>query len=274
METNYILERELYLFGPVNSKTVYEVITRLNSINRYDQEMLAAGPKNYKPQPIALYINSGGGSYYDGIALYSAIKNSPTPVITIGMGMVGSAALLIFLGGQYRVAYSHTTFLYHSAKYGIIGATPHEVDMFNQHYKEINRKMTEITKKETNITEDIIERVYREDFQFYMDPTEAYKLGICHSVYDLEMIEEEKNRKNKEKNDIVEAIKAMAEEIKKEEENAKEPKEEDKEKCEEKQEEPKEDVKEIKEESAKEEEKPKKECDCAFCRRLKEESKK
>ena len=60
MEFNF--ERDVYMYGEVNTNSVFRVIERLNLLNRYDEEMLKNGPRSFNPQPIILHINSGGGS--------------------------------------------------------------------------------------------------------------------------------------------------------------------------------------------------------------------
>lgn len=210
MEFNF--ERDVYMYGEVNTGSVFKVIERLNALNRYDEEMLTNGPRNYKPQPIALYINSGGGSIYDGLALYSAIKNSSTPVVTIGNGMVGSAALLIFLGGKYRISYPYATFLFHSPKWGILNSTPSQVRDFNDYYGRMSKQLTEITQKECKLSDAMIDKVYKEDYQLYMTPEQALAVGICDMIYDLEAISEKKKKGSEATQEIIDMIKKISEE--------------------------------------------------------------
>lgn len=225
MEFNF--ERDIYLFGDIDKKSALQIIEKVNILNRYDDEMLRNGPRKFKPQPITLHINSGGGSIYDGMSIYAAIKNSPTPVMTIATGMVGSAALLVYLGGRYRISYPYTTFLFHSPKWGILNSTPYEVRNFTKEYDRMYMQLIEITQKECNLPDEILNKIYKEDFQLYMNNEQALAVGICDMVYDLEAMEQE-SMKTKEEvpKEIIEAIKKMAEEAKKEEatEEAKEEK--------------------------------------------------
>ncbi|KFZ25974.1 MAG: ATP-dependent Clp protease proteolytic subunit 2 [Candidatus Izimaplasma bacterium HR2] len=264
MEFNF--ERDIYLFGDVNKEIAFKIIERINILNRYDEEMLRNGPRTFKPQPISLHINSGGGSIYDGMALYSTIKNSVTPVITIGSGMVGSAALLIYLGGRYRVVYPYTTFLFHSPKWGVVG-TPYEVHNFNEEYNRMYLQLIEITQKECNLSNEIINRIYREDLQLYMDPKEALSVGICDFIYDLEEMDKEaKKEKAKVPKEIIDAIKAMA----KEEEKNEEPKESEEVKEEVSKESEKETEKvqeEVKETEKETEEIQEEVCQCDYCKK-------
>jgi len=214
MEFNF--ERDLYLYGDVNKMSVLKIIERLNILNRYDTEMLRNGPRTFKAEPISVYINSGGGSVYDGLALYSAIKNSPTTVVTIASGMVGSAALLIFLAGKYRVAYPYTTFLYHAPKAGTLNSTPEQARHFYEYYERLNRQLIEITRKECKLPNEIIEKVHREDYQLYMNTAQALSVEIIDSVYDLEALEKESADQAKQMEEATKLIKELAERMKEE----------------------------------------------------------
>ena len=59
--------------------------------------------KDWERTPIKLFINSYGGSVYDGLALIDVIKNSKTLVHTICVGSCMSMALWIWLSGIKRL---------------------------------------------------------------------------------------------------------------------------------------------------------------------------
>ena len=73
--------------------------------------------KDYKREPIKLYINSYGGAVYDMWGLIDVIQNSKTPVYTYCTGYAMSAAFKIFLAGHKRYCYKHSTFMYHQMHY-------------------------------------------------------------------------------------------------------------------------------------------------------------
>lgn len=96
-----IQNRIIYLEGDVDERlaaTVAKALATLNAINR---------------KPITVYINSIGGSVYDGLGIYDLLKASKSPIITIGYGSVMSIASLIFLAGSVRKLYKHTTYMIH-----------------------------------------------------------------------------------------------------------------------------------------------------------------
>lgn len=69
--------------------------------------------KDYKRDPIKLYINSCGGDVYDAWGLIDIILNSKTPIYTYCTGYAMSAAFNIFLAGHKRYCYKHSTFMCH-----------------------------------------------------------------------------------------------------------------------------------------------------------------
>jgi ATP-dependent Clp protease protease subunit len=64
--------------------------------------------------PIKVYINTDGGSFYDGLALYDILKNCKAPVHTYGLGKVISMGTVIMLAGDERYCFSNTTYMWHS----------------------------------------------------------------------------------------------------------------------------------------------------------------
>ena len=52
--------------------------------------------------PVRLHINSPGGSYFEGVAIRDALMADGRPMVSVGGGMVGSAATLPFLAAESR----------------------------------------------------------------------------------------------------------------------------------------------------------------------------
>lgn len=53
---------------------------------------------------IVVPINSGGGDYFAGVAIYNTLKHSPAKITTKNMGVAASAASVIFMAGDERIA--------------------------------------------------------------------------------------------------------------------------------------------------------------------------
>lgn len=75
---------------------------------------------------IDVHLNSPGGEVYDGIAIYTALKNHPANVTTIVDGLAASAASFIAQAGKKRIACKNSTMMIHEASGLCIG---NSVDM-------------------------------------------------------------------------------------------------------------------------------------------------
>ena len=77
---------------------------------------------------IHVYINSGGGSVVEGWAIYDKLKTSGKKITTIGEGMVGSIATIIFMAGEYRKLHENSRFFIHNPYWQPDSPTPMEAD--------------------------------------------------------------------------------------------------------------------------------------------------
>ena len=82
-------DRRLYLNSEVDEKVIDSLAYMIMEFNRKDE-----GLPVEKRKPIRLYINSPGGSVYDGFGLCSAIKTSTTPVYTINQALCASMGFI------------------------------------------------------------------------------------------------------------------------------------------------------------------------------------
>jgi ATP-dependent Clp protease protease subunit len=171
--------REIIISEEITSDLSKEVITRINEINYFDDQMTAT-LKDYEPEPIEIYINSPGGSVYDGFAIIGAMEMSDTPIITHGMGMVGSMALGIFVKGDVRVAHRYTRFLYHSVSYGINGYIKDHED----YHKEVQilQSMYNDLFKETKLAPELMDEIKNTKINHIFSGKEAVELGIADIV--------------------------------------------------------------------------------------------
>ena len=112
MDNNSINDRILYLSGTINESSITNINKELLRIICQDEKD-SSEKKNFKPQPIKLFINSFGGSVYDAWSLIDIMLRSETPIYTYCTGYAMSAGLLIFLAGHERYATPNATLLYH-----------------------------------------------------------------------------------------------------------------------------------------------------------------
>lgn len=98
--------------------------------------------------PIELYLSSGGGEIYSGLAIFDAIRECPCDVNIIGSGQLFSAAFIIYLAGDQRIASENTSFMIHSISYGTEGSVKqHEIEV--NEAKIMNNKFLDICAERT-----------------------------------------------------------------------------------------------------------------------------
>ena len=95
----------LFLFGEITTEAVKPIIEKIIETD-------STSPKTITT--IHLYINSEGGSVTDAFALVDVILNSNIVINTYCVGLCCSAATLIYLAGNRRYAYEHSTFIFHN----------------------------------------------------------------------------------------------------------------------------------------------------------------
>lgn len=62
---------------------------------------------------VTIRINSGGGHHLDSLAMYSMLRVYPGKVTTHVVGSCFSAAVLVFIAGDYRLAAEESWFMVH-----------------------------------------------------------------------------------------------------------------------------------------------------------------
>ena len=131
-------------------------------------------------QPIKIYIDSGGGDLCATLTMIDAIRMSKTPVWTINVGAAYSGGFFTFIAGHKRIAYPHSTFLYHegSTQYG--GDAGKFRNLADFYTKKQLPMLKDITLKYTNISESLYEEKKRDDWWLTSD--EALELGICDEI--------------------------------------------------------------------------------------------
>jgi len=172
--------RSIVISSPIDDEVAKEVIEKINEINYIDFD-LSENLKDYKPEPIEIFINSEGGSADDGFAIIGAMEMSDTPIITYGLGEVSSMALAIFVSGDYRLAHRHCRFLYHPIYYGISGT----IEDHRQHYvasQSLLNKYNEIILERTKFPKKLMDDAIKTKTDYFFDVNEALKYGVVDGI--------------------------------------------------------------------------------------------
>ena len=103
-----------------NDYVVYISQCILNEGNYY-AELITLLKTLTSASKVVVYIGSPGGSLYSGAMIASAIRNCKAEVTTVAIGVVASAAALIWSYGKRRIAMPGSMLMFHMSSHGDYG---------------------------------------------------------------------------------------------------------------------------------------------------------
>lgn len=169
------LDRNVWL-GEVDDETgaAIDMIIRFwNNVD--DEENIPVDAR----QPIKIFIDSPGGSLISTFTMIDAIKLSKTPVWTVAVGAVYSAGFFTFICGHKRLAYPHSSFLFHEGSAGKEGIANQFMN-FADFYRLQLDQLKEIVLTNTFITEQEYKDIQKDDY--WMSAQKAFELGCIDEI--------------------------------------------------------------------------------------------
>ena len=171
---------ELFLRGhhvfmsEVNPETIKPLIDWIISEN-FNREK--------KKKELTLGICSPGGDLNACFALIDIMKGSKIPIRTIGMGMIASCGLLMFISGTKgrRILTPNTSILSHQYSWGSFGKE-HELFAAVKEFDLTTQRMITHYKKCTGLSEKDIRKYLLPPEDMWLSAKEAKKLGLCDSI--------------------------------------------------------------------------------------------
>ena len=139
--------------------------------------------KDKKKKELTLGICSPGGDLNACFALVDIMKGSKIPIRTIGMGMIASCGLVIFISGTKgrRILTPNTSILSHQYSWGTYGKE-HELFAVVKEYDLTTSRMINHYKKCTGLSEKDIRKYLLPPHDVWLSAKEAKKLGLCDSI--------------------------------------------------------------------------------------------
>lgn len=165
-----LTERIIFLGEDVNEHTANIVVAQLLHLAYEDSK-----------KDIKLYINSPGGSVYDGLAIYDTIQFIAPDVQTIGIGLQASMGAFLLSSGTKgkRFALPNSRIMIHQPSSGTQGKiTDQEITLKEGIY--LKHRLNEILAKNTGQKLSKIEK--DADRDFWMSAEESVKYGLIDDV--------------------------------------------------------------------------------------------
>ncbi|MBR2587228.1 ATP-dependent Clp protease proteolytic subunit [Candidatus Saccharibacteria bacterium] len=163
-------DRIIFLGEDVNSHTANLVVAQLLFLAHED-------PK----KPIKLYINSPGGSVYDGLAIIDTMNYVEPVVETIGIGLQASMGAMLLSSGAkgHRYCLENSRIMIHQPSSGTEGKITDQEIMLKEGVF-LKKRLAEIFAKNTGKKLDQVEKDMDRDH--WMSADEALAYGIIDKI--------------------------------------------------------------------------------------------
>jgi ATP-dependent Clp protease protease subunit len=138
--------------------------------------------KHHKKE-LLLMICSQGGDLSATFALIDTMRASQIPIKTVGLGLIASCGLLIFISGTpgRRILTPNTSILSHQFSAGSEGKS-HELFATMREFELTNKRLIEHYKQCTGLSESEVKEKLLPAQDVWLDHDAALELNLCDSI--------------------------------------------------------------------------------------------
>jgi ATP-dependent Clp protease protease subunit len=165
-------ERIIFLGEAVTPESANRVVAQLLFLEAEDPE-----------KDIFLYINSPGGSVYDGLGIFDTMQHIKPDVQTVCVGLAASMGAFLLCAGApgKRSSLTHSRIMIHQPLGGARGQASDiriQADEILYLKQKLNKELADRTGQPLNRIEEDTDR------DFFMSPAEAVAYGLIDKVID------------------------------------------------------------------------------------------
>ena len=163
-------ERIVFLGEPVTSESANRIVAQLLFLEAEDPD-----------KDIYLYINSPGGSVYDGLGIFDTMQHIKPDVHTVCVGLAASMGAFLLCAGTKgkRSSLTHSRIMIHQPLGGARGQASDiriQADEILYLKKKLNQELADRTGQPLERVEEDTDR------DFFMSPAEAVEYGLIDKV--------------------------------------------------------------------------------------------
>ena len=169
-------ERIIFLGEQVTSETANRIVAQLLFLEAEDPD-----------KDIYMYINSPGGSVYDGLGIFDTMQHVKPDIHTVCVGLAASMGAFLLAAGTKgkRSSLRHSRIMIHQPLGGARGQASDiriQADEILFLKERLNTELSERTGKDYDTIKEDTDR------DFYMSPSEAVEYGLIDVVLDKKPI--------------------------------------------------------------------------------------
>jgi ATP-dependent Clp protease protease subunit len=171
-------ENGMYVFmGEVNDENICPIVEWILHENFVVKK---------KRKELLLMICSEGGDMGAAFALIDVMRSSVIPIKTVGLGMIASAGLLIFISGTpgRRVLTPNTSILSHQFSWSNEGKA-HELFATMREFELTQQRMSAHYQLCTGLSEEEIKKHLLPPHDIWLSAPEAMALNVCDHISEL-----------------------------------------------------------------------------------------
>jgi len=134
-----------------------------------------------KDDEINVIISSGGGSAFEGLMIYDALKSSNKKINTKILGLGASAASVIFMAGDNREMGEGSLIMVHNS-WSMFMGNKEEVESQLGTLEAIDKRITSIYVNATGLPEEEVKQLLKDES--FLSAEESIQLGFATSTAD------------------------------------------------------------------------------------------
>lgn len=169
LASRLLKSRSVLLSGEINKRLAERIIKQLILLEEDGDD------------PIRVFIDSPGGDADAGYAIFDMLRFVDPPVVTIGMGLVASAAAIVLLAAprERRIGLPNSHYLIHQPLSGIRGVAT-EIEIHARELEKLRAKINQMIAEETGQS---LEKVERDtDRDYWLSAEEAQEYGLVSRI--------------------------------------------------------------------------------------------
>lgn len=162
--------RQIVVSGEVNEELVEKIVKQLLVLEADSDK------------PIYLYIDSPGGSIDDGFGLYDIIRFINAPVYTVGMGLIASMGVTLFLAvpKERRLSLPNSHYLIHQPLMNGSRGVATDIEITAQEITKSRDALTKLIAEATGKDFDTVKKDTERDHWLTADEAKDY--GIVGKI--------------------------------------------------------------------------------------------
>ena len=171
-----VVGKEIWYYGDIDRDNILEFTKNFKKLER---DLMRDAIEDEKPT-VKIYICSGGGDVFAGMAVMDTLLKSKLNVITVAHGECCSAATLFLMGGNIRRVSQNAYILIHQISTGNFWG---KFEDFKDEMKTCEKLMgllRNIYNKYTKLPAKKLNKLMKRDI--YMDAEESLKFGVVHGI--------------------------------------------------------------------------------------------